>query len=169
MGTDFSVTFVIGMKPYRKETLVTRVTSVGFVILALAVFKPLGIGGLGWMVYVYLAALWALGIGVCYVSEIILKYIVRLPASLDKGAEYIIRRNLWFQLINTPLTALLVTVYFHLVMPIDMLVTVRRRFPGKDTSPSWPYWPSALSPSACTGGSSSGAGTWRRNWKKSGD
>ena len=115
-GKDFSVTFVSRMKPDRKETLVTRVTSVGFVILALAVFKPLGIGALGWMVYVYLAALWVLGIGVCYVSEIILKYVVRLPASLDKGAEYIIRRNLWFQLINTPLTGLMVTVYFHAVM-----------------------------------------------------
>jgi hypothetical protein len=35
---------------------------------------------------------------------------------LEHGAEYIIRRNLWFQLINTPLVTLMICLYRHLVL-----------------------------------------------------
>lgn len=104
------------MTKEQKDTLTVRVTSMGFSILTFAIFKPLGMGGLDWMVYPHLAAFWVLGIGVCYLVEAILTYIVRMPASLDKGVEYIIRRNLWFQLINTPLMALTLCSYFHFAM-----------------------------------------------------
>lgn len=112
------------MTKEQKDTLFARTTSVGFSILAFIIFKPFRFNELGWMVYdelggmVYLhyVVLWVLGIGVCYVTEAILKSILHLPASLDKGAEYIIRRNLWFQVINTPLQALVICVYFHFVM-----------------------------------------------------
>lgn len=102
-----------------KDTLTVRVTSVGFSILTLAIFKPLGIGELGWMVYPHLVATWVLGILFCYITEAILKYIVRMPASFERGVDYIIRRNLWFQLINTPLVALMVCVYFHFAFSIS--------------------------------------------------
>ena len=36
-----------------------------------------------------------------------------MPRSYDKGVDYIIRRNLWFQFINTPLVALSVCLYRH--------------------------------------------------------
>ena len=104
------------MEGRRKETLITRLTSVGFTILAFAVFKPFGLGALGWMTYVHLLFIFALGVGVCYVTEAILKYIVHMPASLDEGVEYVIRRNLRFQLINTPLCALMVCLYLHFVL-----------------------------------------------------
>ena len=104
------------MEGRKKETLRTRVTSVGFTALALAVFKPLGLRELGWAAYLHLLIIWLLGIGVCYITELILKYIVRMPASLDEGVEYIIRRNLWFQLINTPLCALMVCSYLQLAI-----------------------------------------------------
>ena len=109
------------MTKEQKDTLTVRVTSMGFSILTFAIFKPLGMGGLGWMVYPHLVAFWVLGIGVCYLVEAILTYIVRMPASLDKGVEYIIRRNLWFQLINTPLMALTLCTYFHFAMSAQEL------------------------------------------------
>ena len=49
-------------------------------------------------------------------TDVILKYIVKIPRAYDKGAEYIIRRNLWFQLINTPLIALGICIYRHFMM-----------------------------------------------------
>lgn len=99
----------------RKETLNVRIISVGFAILALAVFKPFNLGALGGMLYLHCLVIWVLGVGGCYITEGILKC-VRMPASLDRGVEYIIRRNLWFQLINTPLMALMVWSYLHLVL-----------------------------------------------------
>ncbi len=105
-----------GMNERQKETLKTRVTSVGFAILAFAVFKPFGLGGLGWTAYPHLMVILLLGIGVCYLTEAVLKHIVRMPATLDKGVDYIIKRNLRFQMINTPLEALMVCTYLHFVM-----------------------------------------------------
>ncbi|MBQ3883010.1 MAG: LytTR family transcriptional regulator [Bacteroidales bacterium] len=105
-----------GMNERQKETLKTRVTSVGFAILAFAVFKPFGLGGLGWTAYPHLLVILLLGIGVCYLTEAVLKHIVRMPATLDKGVDYIIKRNLRFQMINTPLEALMVCTYLHFVM-----------------------------------------------------
>jgi DNA-binding LytR/AlgR family response regulator len=49
-------------------------------------------------------------------TDIILKYVVKMPRSFKKGVEYIIRRNLWFQLINTPLVALGICLYRHFVL-----------------------------------------------------
>ena len=105
-----------GMNERQKETLKTRVISVGFAILAFAVFKPFGLEGLGWTAYPHLLLILILGIGVCYLTEAVMKHIVRMPATLDKGVDYIIKRNLRFQMINTPLEALMVCTYLHFVM-----------------------------------------------------
>lgn len=99
-----------------KETLRVRIISVGFACLAIAVFKPIGFSVLGLMLYVHLLAIWALGVGVCYITEIIVTHVLKRPASLEKGAEYIIRRNAWFQVINSPLEALLICAYLHFPM-----------------------------------------------------
>jgi len=57
-----------------------------------------------------------IGVFICMVSDIILKYVIKMPRSFKKGVEYIIRRNLWFQLINTPLVALGICLYRHFVL-----------------------------------------------------
>ncbi len=100
----------------RKETFFIRITSVGFAVLAMAVFKPFGLDTLGWAAYAHLLIIWVLGTIVCYITEAILKYILRMPSSLEEGVDYIIRRNLWFQLINTPLCALMVCAYLQLAI-----------------------------------------------------
>jgi hypothetical protein len=69
-----------------------------------------------WQAYVHLVALGVIGFFICMMTDIILKYIVKMPRSFKKGVEYIIRRNLWFQLINTPLVALGICLYRHFVL-----------------------------------------------------
>ena len=104
------------MKQGHKETITTRIISATFVAVALAVFKPFGLDEWQWQAYMHLAAIWVIGFLICMVTDIILKYVVKMPRSYKKGAEYIIRRNLWFQLINTPLVALGICLYRHFAM-----------------------------------------------------
>ena len=104
------------MKRGRIETITTRIISTTFMVVALAVFKPFGLETWQWQAYVHLVALGVIGFSICMITDIILKYVVKMPRSFKKGAEYIIRRNLWFQLINTPLVALGICLYRHFVL-----------------------------------------------------
>ncbi len=85
-------------------------------VVALAVFKPFELDAWQWQAYVHLVALGVIGFSICMITDIILKYVIKMPRSFKKGAEYIIRRNLWFQLINTPLVALGICLYRHFVL-----------------------------------------------------
>jgi len=109
-------TFADRMKQGRIETIMTRIISTTFIVVALAVFKPFGLDAWQWQAYVHLVALGVIGFSICMMTDIILKYIVKMPRSFKKGAEYIIRRNLWFQFINTPLVALGICLYRHFVL-----------------------------------------------------
>ena len=100
----------------QKETVSVRVISTFFVVVALAVFKPFGLDAWRWDAYVHLLALGVIGVGVCMVTDAILKYIVRMPRSYEQGVSYIIRRNLWFQVINTVLISLAICLYRHFVL-----------------------------------------------------
>lgn len=108
--------FAPDMNRKQKETLRVRIISVGITCLAFVVFKPMGLDALGLMLYLHFLAIWLLGVGVCYVTEGVVTHILGMPTSLDKGVEYVIRRNLWFQLINTPLEALFICAYLHFPM-----------------------------------------------------
>lgn len=104
------------MEKGTKDTMTTRMVSVCFIVLALAVFKPFGLDAWHWQAYVHLMAIWVIGILVCMLTDAILKYVVRMPRSYGKGVGYIFRRNLWFQLINTPIVSLVVCLYRHFVL-----------------------------------------------------
>ena len=104
------------MNKGHKETINTRVISCAFIVLALAVFKPFGLEVWQWQAYVHLLAIFVLGLFSCFLTEVILRYIVRMPRSYDRGVSYIISRNLWFQCINTPLVSLLICLYRHFAM-----------------------------------------------------
>ena len=104
------------MNKDHKETINIRVISCAFIVLALAIFKPFGLEVWQWQAYVHLLAIFALGLFSCFLTEIILRYIVRMPRSYDRGVSYIISRNLRFQCINTPLVSLLICLYRHFVM-----------------------------------------------------
>ena len=108
--------FAPDMNRKQKETLRVRIISVGITCLAFVVFKPMGLDALGLMLYLHFLAIWVLGVGVCYFTEGVVTHILGMPTSLDKGVEYVIRRNLWFQLINTPLEAIFICAYLHFPM-----------------------------------------------------
>ena len=104
------------MNQGHKETISIRVISCAFMVLAIAIFKPFGLEVWQWQAYIHLLNIFALGIFSCFLTEVILKYLIRMPRSYDRGVSYIISRNLRFQCINTPLVALIICLYRHFVM-----------------------------------------------------
>ena len=104
------------MKQGHVETITTRTISTAFMILAIAIFKPFGLEVGQWQACLHLLSLFVLGLSSCFITEVILRYAVRMPRSYERGINYIISRNLRFQLINTPLVALLICLYRHFVM-----------------------------------------------------
>ena len=115
-----NVTFILylcrRMDKSHKETISIRFISTAFMILAIAIFKPFGLEAGQWQSYLHLLSLFVLGLSSCFITEVILRYIVRMPRSYERGINYIISRNLRFQLINTPLVALFICLYRHFVM-----------------------------------------------------
>ena len=104
------------MNKSHKETISIRFISTAFMILAIAIFKPFGLEVGQWQSYLHLLCLFVLGLFSCFITEVILRYIVRMPRSYERGINYIISRNLRFQLINTPLVALFICLYRHFMM-----------------------------------------------------
>ncbi len=104
------------MSKNHKKTISIRFISTAFMILAIAIFKPFGIDVGQWQSYLHLLSLFVLGLFSCFITEIILRYIVRMPRSYEQGINYIISRNLRFQLINTPLVAFFICLYRHFAM-----------------------------------------------------
>ena len=104
------------MDKNHKETISIRFISTAFMILAIAIFKPFGLEVGQWQSYLHLLSLFILGLSSCFITELILRYIVHMPRSYEHGINYIISRNLRFQLINTPLVALFICLYRHFVM-----------------------------------------------------
>ena len=104
------------MNKGHKETINTRFISTAFMVLAIAIFKPFGLEMGQWQACVHLLALFALGLFSCFLTEVILRYMIRMPRSYNRGVSYIISRNLRFQCINTPLVSLLICLYRHFAM-----------------------------------------------------
>lgn len=99
-----------------QEIFRVRIVSCLFVILALAIFKPFGLDMWQWEAYIHLLNIFVMGVVVCLFSDLVMKYIVGMPSSHDQGVDYIIRRNLWFQFINTPLVAFMICLYRHFIL-----------------------------------------------------
>jgi DNA-binding LytR/AlgR family response regulator len=104
------------MNNSHKETISIRFISTAFMILAIAIFKPFGLEAGQWQSYLHLLCLFVLGLFSCFITEVILRYTVHMPRSYERGINYIISRNLRFQLINTPLVALFICLYRHFMM-----------------------------------------------------
>ena len=81
------------MNQGKKDTIRIRIISTVFTMLALAVFKPFGLDVWEWMGYVHLLSIGLLGILSCFVTEGIIKYLVRKTRSQQCRVEYIIRRT----------------------------------------------------------------------------
>ena len=112
----FFTIFADRMNKGHKQTISTRFISTAFMVLAIAIFKPFSLEVWEWQAYVHLLVLFVLGMFSCFLTEVILKYLVGMPRSYERGVSYIISRNLRFQFINTPLVSLLICLYRHFVM-----------------------------------------------------
>ncbi len=98
------------------ETIKVRVISISFTVLVLVIFKPFGLHIWQWESYLHLINIGLLGFCVCMLSEAILRFVIHMPRAYDRGVNYIIRRNLWFQCINTLLVSLMICLYRHFVL-----------------------------------------------------
>ena len=76
------------MNKGHKETITIRIVSCAFMVLALAIFKPFGLEVWQWQAYVHLLAIFALGLFSCFLTEVILRFVVRMPRSYDRGVSY---------------------------------------------------------------------------------
>ena len=104
------------MIPEQVQTIRVRFISSSFTVLAIAAFQPFGLDTLQWQAFAHLLAFLVIGFATCLVTDCILRFIFKMPPSLDNGVDYIIKRNMRFQIINTPLIALMICLYRHFVM-----------------------------------------------------
>ncbi len=86
------------MNGEKRQTIKIRIISVCFAVVVLAIFKPFGLDVWQWQAYAHLIVVGGLGILSCILTEAILVYLLKRPGSLERGVDYIISRNLWFQL-----------------------------------------------------------------------
>ena len=103
----------------QKEIIRVRVVSTAFTTLALAVFKPFGLDAWQWQGYMHLTNIFVLGVIVCLLTDAVMKHLIRIPVCMDdsrRDVNYFIRRNLYFQIINTLLVTLMICLYRHFVM-----------------------------------------------------
>ena len=107
------------METKKNEPYSIRIISCAFVIISLLVFKPFGLALNQVQTYLHLLILFILGLMVCFLSDTILKFLLHKPKSKVLDPTYIIRRNLWFQIINSPLIAFMISLYRHFVL-IDL-------------------------------------------------
>ena len=103
------------MSKEHKDTIRIRIISTAFSVLALAVFKPFGLEIWQGNVYLHLSAIFVLGFMVCLLSDAVMRYIVRMPCDKD-DIIHLIRRNLYFQIINTVLESLMICMYRHFML-----------------------------------------------------
>ena len=112
------------MNQGKKDIIRVRVVSAAFVALALAVFKPFGLEVWQWQAYVHLFIIFVLGVMVCLLTDTIMKFLVRMPCNMEgestqssvDDVNFFIRRNLYFQIINTILVALMICLYRHFLL-----------------------------------------------------
>ena len=104
------------MKKEVRDMVKVRIVSAAFVAIALAVFKPFGLAAWQWEAYAHLLNIFVMGVVVCLLSDVVMKYIVKMPQNNELGVDYIIHRNLIFQLINTPLISLMICLYRHFLL-----------------------------------------------------
>ena len=103
----------------QKEIIRVRVVSTAFTTLALAVFKPFGLDAWHWQGYMHLTNIFVLGVIVCLLTDAVMKHLIHIPVCMDdsrRDVNYFIRRNLYFQIINTLLVTLMICLYRHFVM-----------------------------------------------------
>lgn len=79
--------------------------------LLLLVFQPFGLGQFGKTQWILMLGLAVCCLSSCLVSEYITRYVFRMSCSMEKGIKYLIRRNFYFQIVNTILMTTIISLY----------------------------------------------------------
>lgn len=77
-----------------------RIISALLATMLILIFQPWGLSQLGWMRFVLIAGMGVYNVILCLLNEYFLRYVLQMPHAPQRGYKYIIRRNIYFQLIN---------------------------------------------------------------------
>lgn len=80
--------------------------------LFFAVFQPLGLHTFGWMRWFYIAGIGFMAISLCVLSEILLRYVFRMPTDVKRSPSYMMRRGIVYQVCNISLLSIAITFYY---------------------------------------------------------
>ena len=92
-----------------KERLISALIATCF----FAVFQPFGIHKFGWFGWVLVLGIGVMTAAICVLSELVLRYVCRLPNDPDRGTQYIMKRNRVYQVINIVLLTAGIAGYIH--------------------------------------------------------
>ena len=75
------------------------------------IFLPFGLEHFGWMRWPLLAGVGVIITFCCVTSEIVVRHVFRMPQSPERGMGYMVRRNIYFSIVNMALFVPLVAFY----------------------------------------------------------
>lgn len=79
-----------------KERLISALLSTMLFII----FLPFGLEHFGWMRWLLLAGVGAITTFSCVVAELVVRHVFRMPHAPENGMQYMVRRNIFFSLMN---------------------------------------------------------------------
>ena len=101
--------------------IIERLQSALIGILFVSIFLPFGLNHFGWTRLVYLAGI---GLTIAFsvlTSELIVDKVFKMPNDVSKGINYIIRRNILFEVINIMFTCLLIMLFLDRFVNNDIV------------------------------------------------
>ncbi|MGM9713098.1 MAG: LytTR family DNA-binding domain-containing protein [Prevotella sp.] len=79
-----------------KERLISALLST----MLFVIFLPFGLEHFGWMRWLLLAGVGAITTFSCVVAELAVRYVFRMPHAPENGMQYMVRRNMFFSMVN---------------------------------------------------------------------
>lgn len=84
-------------------------------------FLPFGLESFGWMRWPLLAGIGVIITFCCVTSEIVVRHVFRMPHSPERGMRYMVRRNIFFGIVNMVLFVPLLAFYLSRFVNNDVV------------------------------------------------
>lgn len=85
------------------------------------IFLPFGLEHFGWMRWPLLAGIGVIVTFSCVTSEIVMRYVFHMPQAPERGMRYMVRRNIFFGLLNMFLVVPLLAFYLSRFVNNDIV------------------------------------------------
>ena len=85
------------------------------------IFLPFGLEHFGWMRWPLLAGIGVIVTFSCVTSEIVMRYVFHMPQAPERGMRYMVRRNIFFGLLNMFLVVPLLAFYLSCFVNNDIV------------------------------------------------